>query len=179
MRRRTGPAVANGVIDNASANRIRVDINESVKQAGRAERARVEAVLPEVTAATRGEVEALGINHMRLPQRSGHGTLVLRRGDEVHMIGHQAVAQYAQVVLFTLGFESFEIEVPVGVGSKNRLTIVASLRDVVGRSDDNETLFAGHNIVSVLLHSNLRKPMLYKGLLSFTPVPDLRPRSPA
>ena len=173
MRRRTGPAVVNGMIDNAGANRIRVDINESVKQAGRAERARVEAVLPEVTAATRGEVEALGINHMRLPQRSGHGTLVLRRDDEVHMIGHEAVSQYAQVVLFTLGFESFEIEVPVGVGSKNRLTIVASLRDVVGRSDDNETLFAGHNVVSVLLHSSLCKPMLYKGLLSFTPVPDL------
>ena len=61
---------------------------------------------------------------------------------------------------------------PVGVGSKNRRTIVASLRDVVGRFDDNETLFAGHNVVSVLLHSNLRKPLLYKGLLSFTPVPD-------
>ena len=89
------------------------------------------------------------------------------------MIGHKAVAQYAQVVPFTLGFESFEIEVPVGVGSKNRLTIVASLRDVVGRSDDNETLFAGHNVVSVLLHSNPRKLLLYKGLLSLTPVPDL------
>jgi len=59
----------------------------------------------------------------------------------------------------------------VGVESKNRLTIVASLRDVVGRSDDNETLFAGHNVVSVLLHSNLCKPMLYNGLLSLTPVP--------
>ena len=71
------------------------------------------------------------------------------------------------------GLESFEIEVPVGVGSKNRLTIVASLGDVVGCSDDNETLFAGHNGVSVLLHSNRRKLMLYKGLLSFTPVPGL------
>ena len=55
-------------------------------------------------------------------------------------------------MLFTLGFESLEIEVPVGVGSKNRLTIVASLRDVVGRSDDNETLFAGDNVASVLLY---------------------------
>ena len=48
--------------------------------------------------------------------------------------------------------ESFEIEVPVGVGSKNRLTIVASLHDVVGRSKDNETLFARHDVVSLLLH---------------------------
>ena len=49
---------------------------------------------------------------------------------------------------------------------------------MVGRFDDNETLFAGHNVVSVLLHSNRRKPMLYNGLLSFTPVPDL-PGSPS
>ena len=58
------------------------------------------------------------------------------------------------------------------------LTIVASLGDVVGCSDDNETLFAGHIVVSVLLHLNPRKSMLYNGLLSFTPVPDLRPGSP-
>ena len=65
------------------------------------------------------------------------------------------------------------MEVPVGVGSKTRLTIVASLRDVVGRSDDNEMLLAGHDIVCVLLHSNLCKPLLYRCLSSFIPVPDL------
>ena len=73
------------------------------------------------------------------------------------------------------GYPVFEIEVPVGAGSKNRLTILASLRNVAGRSDDNETLFAGHNVVSVLLHSNLCKPMLYNGLFSFPLCPGSPP----
>ena len=89
----------------------------------------------------------------------------------MHMIGHEAVAEDAQAMLATLRLEGLQVEEAVAVGAKDRLAIVAALGDVVGRSDDDETFLSGHASATLLLRTDRRKPLMYKEIVNFVPVP--------
>ena len=48
------------------------------------------------------------------------------------MIAHQAIAQQAQAITRGVSLEQCEVQLPVCVGVKNNLAMVASLGDVMG-----------------------------------------------
>ena len=65
-------------------------------------------------------------------------------GDQVDMVGRQAVAEDAEGVLAALAVEGLEVEEAVGVGAEDGLAVVAALGDVVRGAGQDAAFFAGH-----------------------------------
>ncbi len=73
----------------------------------------------------------------RLVQRIAFGY-----GDEVHMVGHQAVGQNADIVRADVVAEDGEVDAAVGIGEEDVLAEVAALGDMMshaGNDDAGET----------------------------------------
>jgi hypothetical protein len=62
----------------------------------------------------------------------------------MHVIGHQAVAQNAEAMLFAVLGEQAQVEPAVGVVKKNLLTVIPPLRDVVRYGDRDHASDARH-----------------------------------
>ena len=102
------------------------------------ERAGVEPVLPKVPAPTMQTIDVLRIPIVRASQGLGQSRLRCRRGDQVDVIGHQAIAVHSQPVPLPLFLKQTEVRDSVVVHEEHVLAVVAPLRDVVrqARNDD-------------------------------------------
>ena len=76
-------------------------------------------------------VEAHRIAPMGVPDRQGERHRVFRYGDQMDVVGHQAVAQNGQAVLLGFCAQSFDVEPPVFVEQEDVLAVVAPLGDVM------------------------------------------------
>ena len=109
-----------------------------------AEGAGEEAVLPEVSAGAVQAVEALGVDAVGTSEGLGERVGALGDGDEMNVIGQQAVAEQGDAVDGALAAQGVEVEAAVVVGEQDVLAVVATLGDVVGDSWSDEAGFSGH-----------------------------------
>ena len=125
------PGMIFSAVDHLGTDGVHIGVDERIDQACGAKGAGVEAILPEVSAVTGSEVEALGVDQVGLADGQGHGAFVAGDGNQVDMVGHQAIAKDAKVVFAALAVEGLEVEEAVGVGAENSLAVIAALGDVV------------------------------------------------
>ena len=150
MGRRAGPAVVRRLFDQVGSHGVEIDVSEGCGQVRGAERAGVEAVLPEVSAAAVEPVETHGVVPVGLSEGFGEGVRVVRDGDHVDMICHQAVAQDGEPELLTLLAERLEVELSVFVGEEYVLAVVAPLGDVVWNGLHHHARLSRHESSSVI-----------------------------
>ena len=81
---------------------------------------------------------------MRLLQSPRHRVRCVRYGDEMNMIGHQAVAQHAEFMHFGILSEQRQIGDPVDIAGKNKLPSVAPLRNMMRNIDDDNPSEPAH-----------------------------------
>jgi hypothetical protein len=76
----------------------------------------------------------MGIVAMRLPQTERQGVLAFRHPDQVHVVGHEAIADQPETCRFRILGDKGEIGDAIAVVAKDALTVVAALCHVMGQS---------------------------------------------
>jgi hypothetical protein len=80
-----------------------------------------------------------------VPQGMGERVLPLGDGNEMDVIGHQAIAQNACSGTRGVAGEKVQIETAVVGGEENRLTVIAALGNVMSDTGKDDAGTAGHN----------------------------------
>jgi len=136
-------------LDKPGANRIALDVANHAVDRGPLRGAGVEAILPEVACRARQSVPNLSESAVNILHGLGHGVIVLRYGNEVNVVRHQAKSEDAQGVELGVFPEQVEIEETQGIAFEDVLAAVAALGEVVreaGRDHAGET---GHAVEEV------------------------------
>src|SRR5947209_12972179 len=108
------------------------------------QRTRIESPLPDMTAGRLSCVPVGRISSVRLLQSPRHRVPCVRYGDEMHMIGHQAVAQHTKSMHFRILSEQRKIGDTVAVAGNNKLPGVATLRNMMRNIDDDNPSEPAH-----------------------------------
>ena len=74
-----------------------------------------------------------------------HGGRILRHGDEMYMIRHQAIAEQSQSIVSRELGEELEVEPAILVTIKDLLSVVSALRDMMRDTGHNESWWSWHN----------------------------------
>jgi hypothetical protein len=91
-------------------------------------------------------IEALGIGEVRPADDLGQRTLVRWHDHQVHVIGHQAVAQYRKPAPGGLVPQYLHVGKAVSVRQKDVLPVVPALGDVMGQFGNYDARYSGHDI---------------------------------
>lgn len=107
------------------------------------------AVLPEVAAAPVQAADVLRVAPVRAADGAGQTGFVGRHGQQVDVVGHEAVAEDGDAGRGAVVAEEVEVDAAVVVGEEDVLVVVAALGDVVRAVRNDDTSVARHG-VSVL-----------------------------
>ncbi|HTT83015.1 MAG TPA: hypothetical protein VMF67_06020 [Rhizomicrobium sp.] len=91
-----------GFGDQACPDGVETHIARAGDKAGVVHHHRAEAILEEVSAKPRPRVNVVGVTPVRLADGTGKSVVVSRHGDQMDMVGHQAVRRYLHFRLFRL-----------------------------------------------------------------------------
>jgi len=139
-----GPCVLLGPLDQVCADRVTLDIAQRNPEVPLIEGARVEAGLEEMAHAPAARVEIQRIAAVGTAQSDGHGGGLVRDDDQMDVIGHQAIGENAQPGLFTVGLETVQIRLAVGVGEEDALVVDAALSDMMRHTYGHGARETGH-----------------------------------
>ena len=139
-----GPGELLGVGDDVGADGVAFDVGEGAPSVGGVEGDGVVAGLPEVAAGVAIDVDDAGVIGVEAAEGEGGGVGVVRDGDEVVVVGHEAVAEDFEFVFGGVLVEEAEEEVAVAVGVEDLLAGVAALGEVVGEAGDDDARAARH-----------------------------------
>jgi hypothetical protein len=121
-------------LDQVSADGIAFDVAQGDPKMPRIQRTGVETALEEMAGPSAACVEIERIAAVGAAQGDGQGRGFVRDGDQVHVIGHQAIGEDAQARLLGVGLKAVEISVAVGVSEEDALLVDAALGDVMRHS---------------------------------------------
>jgi hypothetical protein len=128
----TRPGVFVGVLDEACAYRITLDIPDHGQQMGIVlDRKRVKAFLGEVAPDASPNIHRAGVASMCFAHRAGQGARSRGHQDQVHVIGHQTPGPDLDAVLCSELGEELQIPVAIPVGGEDRHRADAPLEHVV------------------------------------------------
>ena len=110
----------------------------------RRERAGEEAGLPKVARAAGFCIEILGIASVDAAHPDGKGIAVFGCGDEVHVIGHEAVADEPDAGIRQMLGDEFQVDFAIELGAQNGLAVGAPLGEVVCVSGQDHSWISCH-----------------------------------
>jgi hypothetical protein len=76
----------------------------------------------------------MGIAAVRLPQASRQGVVAFGHDNQVHVIGHETIADQPETRRLAVFRDQGEIGDAILIVPKDALAVVAALRDMVGQS---------------------------------------------
>ena len=113
------------------------------------QRAGVEASLPDVpTGLVRG-IPVRGITSVSVLQRQGQRLGTARNNDQVHVVGHEAVAEKTQFVEVHVAPQQFEIHLPFAVRRQQELPRVSALRHMMRNIYDSDKGKPRHHLARI------------------------------
>ena len=139
-----GPGVAPRQPADARADGVLLDVTQRSPVMIVVQRAREEAALPQVAGTGMELVDVLRIGEVGTSDGFREGVLLLRRGDDVDVVGHEAVAVNSEAVLCGGAFEKAEVGAAVVVNEEDVLLVVPALGDVVRAAGDNDSCGTRH-----------------------------------
>jgi hypothetical protein len=131
MQRGARPRVSPRLTAEASLDGIAFDVNHGLVQMRFVERAGEEAVLPQVPTAAVHAIDVLRVAEMRAADRLRQGLFAARRGDEMNVVRHEAVAVNPKADSLRLLGQQVKIDAIVVFHKEDSLTIIAPLRYVM------------------------------------------------
>jgi hypothetical protein len=105
----------------------------------------IETVLPQMPAPAVHTVNVLGIKKMGPTNSLSKSHVISGDGDDMNMIGHQAIAQHVQAEPLGLFLEQFEVNRSVIGYKENILLIISTLSDVMRNIFQNYSGYSRHN----------------------------------
>ena len=130
--------------DHPGAYRIEFRITKRGPEMRLVERARVESPLPYVAGGTLAGVPIRRIAPVGVLQSLRQGLGGAWNGDQVGVVGHQAVTQEGKLVQLGILAEQLQIGEAVGVVGQDDLPSVAALRNMVRNVNDNDARESSH-----------------------------------
>ncbi len=138
------PGPVGGGLDQVGADRVAFDIGEDGGEIAGFKGTGVEAILPEVTGLGAADVDVAGVVVVGEADGAGERGGGGGRGDDVDVVGHEAVAEDLDLVSGRIFLEESEVEGAVGIGEEDGLAVVAALGDVMGAVGDDDAGASGH-----------------------------------
>jgi len=77
-------------------------------------------------------------------QRALQAVVARGDGDQVDVVGHQAIGEDRDVMVVAVGLQPIEIDAATGVGEENALAAVAALGHVMRQAGKDSAGDAGH-----------------------------------
>jgi len=90
-------------------------------------------------------VDILRIPHVEYIKSAGQRVLFLGHTDEVNMICHKAICPDVHRAFFTVFFEPFKVVTVVVIALKYRLSVIASLGDMMGIPFCDNSCYSRHD----------------------------------
>ena len=112
--------------------------------------ARVEAVLPNTAGGALGGVAVCGVLAIHLPHEVRDRILAIADCDRMEMVGHEGVSGDPDVALLGVLLDQVQEALPISVGGKDGLFVVAPLGEVEPVTRRGEAKSAGHLCSSVI-----------------------------
>jgi hypothetical protein len=109
------------------------------------ERAGVVAALPGVSGGGMEGVEIRGVASVCVLEGEEERICQLRNRDQMDVVRHEVVANQGEAMNATPAAQKVEADEAVGIGIEDDLTAIASLGDVVRRTDCNNASETGHD----------------------------------
>jgi hypothetical protein len=134
MGRRATPAIPGWRIDQARTHGVGFDITRRGQQMGLIENTRREPPLPEVPTPPFAEVDHARISPVDLSDRSPESVRRLGHGDEMDVIGHEAIRQNLDFKGAAPMCKKFEVALVILITEKGRLSSISTLSDVMGKT---------------------------------------------
>lgn len=148
MSRRARPAVRPELPADFSANRVLFDVAQGPQEVFRVQRTGEISILPQMPAPTVHAVDVLGIQKIGPAHELGQRVRPERRGDQVDMVGHQAIAVDSHAEPLRLLFEQLQENDAILVNEKYILLVITPLGNVVGQARYNDSGDPWHDIKS-------------------------------
>ena len=89
-------------------------------------------------------IDVLCVSKMRPPDGFRQRIVSQRRGDDVDVVRHQAVAQHLEAEPLGVFAKQFEVDTAIVVDEENILAVIPSLHDVVRLTGDDNSSDARH-----------------------------------
>ena len=81
---------------------------------------------------------------VRPPNAASQRVRPVRDGNQVDVIGHQAVAQQLHVMKLAVFGEQFQVEFPVSIREESSGAVIAALRDMLGHANGDHASDSRH-----------------------------------
>jgi hypothetical protein len=119
------------------AHRIHLNIGKRRPEVGVVERTGIESPLPDMAAGRHARVPVACVAAMGMLESLRQGLRGSGNYDQMHVIGHQTVAQQGEAMECRILPQQLEVGNAVGVVGQNYLSRVAALGDMVGDVNDD------------------------------------------
>jgi len=124
---------------------VALDVSQRRHRMRIVHRARMEAALPQVSCAAMQLVYALREDEVRAPDGEVKRIVTRGNGNEVNVVGHQAIAEDAHVMLAALRPQNVEIGNAVIVHKKHVLPVVPALGNMVRETRNHHAGLSWHD----------------------------------
>lgn len=131
MRSGTRPAIILRTLDHPGTYRVAFHIPHRRPQISFIQWRRKKPPLPEVPLPTPRTVNPLGVTHMQRLEYPVQSVIGCRNGNQVNMVGHEAIGEYFNLKFLAIFMEPSEIRLTIFVRKENIFASITALRDVV------------------------------------------------
>lgn len=105
--------------------------------------------MPDMPTGLMRGIPVRGITSVGVLQRQGQRLGTARNNDQVHVVGHEAVAEKTQLVEVRVAPQQFEIHPPFAVRRQQELPRVSALRHMMRNIYDSDTGKARHHLARI------------------------------
>ncbi len=144
VRGSTRPAPVLGPLGQAGADRVERDIAQRADQMRLVHRHRAEAALPQMAGHAHPGIDVAGIVAVHVAEGAAETFLIARHGDDVNVVGHQAVGPDLDPCPSCRIRQQVEVQFVVAILEEGLLAAVAALRHVVRDAGEHDAWEAGH-----------------------------------
>ena len=146
------PSVRNAPPHSTTANRIPLHVDHRRPEVFLVQRAGEEAVLPEMAAPAVKAIDVASVVQVRSPHSLGQRLRLPGRGDQMHVVGHQAIAVDGQAELLGLLSQYVKIVDAVLIDEEDILAIVPPLGHVMRTTRNDNSRRPWHRGIVIKGH---------------------------
>ncbi len=139
-----GPGIVRCGRCHAGADGIALHVLHRRDEMSVVELLRTVSALPDVSRALQVPIEHPGVLRLKDAHGARHARAIPWTQNEVHMVGHEAVAEWLDVVARQVHSREAEVEMPIVVGEKRRLPVAAALPDVQRNAGPDASMGSSH-----------------------------------
>ncbi|SPE40669.1 hypothetical protein SBA3_3820012 [Candidatus Sulfopaludibacter sp. SbA3] len=144
MRFSAGPGPVGCISHEPGAHRIQFHVAECLPPSGVVQRARIEAILPEMPRFVPAQMEPAGVVVVGSSEGIRQAGFSRRDGQNVHVVPHQAVPTEGDAISLAVTMQKMQVKLALRIVKEDRLAVVTPLCDVMPAARQHDSRNPSH-----------------------------------